>query len=461
MTERYTIRERHVLKPSQLNQLARSVLEDALALVWVEGEISNFSRASSGHWYFTLKDASAQIRCAMFRGNNQYVRAKPGDGVNVLVRGRVTLYEARGEYQLVAEHMEDAGAGQLHRQFEALKAKLAAEGLTDVSRKRALPSMPRRLALITSPRGAAISDVLSVLARRWPLLAIEVFPCQVQGTDAPAQLTDAVRRASSGAFDVILLARGGGAAEDLAAFNDEVLARAIAASAIPVVSAVGHEIDVTIADFVADIRAPTPSAAAEMIAPDREAVSARLRLMRTAIERRARRSVETNTQRLDQLARLLRAHQHDGDRFRQRIELLMRRMHTQGAAVRRDQIETLQRRLLRVAPDRRLSSVRLRANTLQHRLSAFVGAPRVLRIDTNRLATRLAGLQERLRELRQRTQLAQRSLQLLGPQATLERGFVLLQRVNGELLTRSDQAGKGELVSARFADGERSLQVQD
>src|SRR4249919_2657771 len=271
------MRERRVLSPVQLNTLARELLEGAFAQVWVEGEISNFARPASGHLYFTLKDEHAQVRCAMFRMKASAVRFTPRNGMKVLVRGKLTLYEARGEFQLVLEHMEEAGEGALRRAFEELKARLAAEGLFEAARKRPLPRFARRLGLITSARGAAVRDVLTVLSRRWPLLAVEVLPVAVQGTGAAQEIRAMLERAgASGRYDVLLLTRGGGSLEDLWSFNDEALARAIVASPVPVVSAVGHEIDFSLADFAADLRAPTPSAAAELLVPDQAELLARL-----------------------------------------------------------------------------------------------------------------------------------------------------------------------------------------
>ena len=246
-----------ILSPSQLNTLARDLLEGAFPLVWVEGELSGVSRPASGHLYFGLKDARAQVRCAMFKPKSTWLKFAPREGVKVLARGRLTLYEARGDYQLVLDHMEEAGEGALRRAYEELKSRLEAEGLFDAARKRPLPAYVRRLAVITSPSGAAVRDVLSVLARRFPLVEAEVLPVLVQGATAAAQITAMLARAArSGRYDAILLARGGGSLEDLWAFNDEALARAIAASAVPVVSAVGHETDFSLSDFAADLRAP-------------------------------------------------------------------------------------------------------------------------------------------------------------------------------------------------------------
>ncbi|MGJ4730049.1 exodeoxyribonuclease VII large subunit, partial [Luteimonas sp. SDU101] len=266
-----------ILSPSQLNTLARSLLEDAFPLVLVEGELGNVSRPASGHLYFTLKDARAQVRCALFKPKSQWLRFAPREGLKVLARGRLTLYEARGDYQLILDSLEEAGEGALRRAFDELRARLQAEGLFDESRKRPLPAFVRRLAVITSPSGAAVRDVLSVLARRFPLVEVDVLPVPVQGEAAAAQITTMLRRAgAAGRHDAILLARGGGSLEDLWAFNDEALARAIAASPVPVISAVGHETDFSLSDFAADLRAPTPSAAAELLVPSRIDLGQRL-----------------------------------------------------------------------------------------------------------------------------------------------------------------------------------------
>ena len=274
-----------VLTPSQLNTLARSLLEDAFPLVWVEGELGNLSRPASGHLYFTLKDARAQVRCALFKPKSQWLKFVPRDGLRVLARGRLTLYEQRGDYQLVLDHMEEAGEGALRRAFEELKARLAAEGLFDPARKRPLPAFVRRLGVVTSPSGAAVRDVLSVLARRCPLLEVEVLPVPVQGANAAAQVAAMLRRAAaSGRYDALLLTRGGGSLEDLWAFNDEALARAIAASPVPVVSAVGHETDFTLADFAADVRAPTPSVAAELLVPDGDELRRRVATLQSRMQ---------------------------------------------------------------------------------------------------------------------------------------------------------------------------------
>jgi len=261
--------DRDIYSVGRLNAEARGLLEGAFPLIWVQGELSNVSRPSSGHLYFTLKDANAQVRCAMFRGNNRFLKFRPADGAQVVVRASLSLYEARGDYQLIVQSMEEAGDGALQRAFEALKQKLAAEGLFEAAHKRALPTLPKRIGVITSPTGAAIRDILSVLKRRFPAIPVLIYPVAVQGQAAGAEIAAMIRRADMRRdCDVLIIARGGGSLEDLWAFNEEIVARAIFDCSIPTVSGVGHEVDFTIADFVADQRAPTPSVAAEMVSPD-------------------------------------------------------------------------------------------------------------------------------------------------------------------------------------------------
>ena len=263
--------ERNVYSVSALNREVRLLIERGLGVIWVEGELSNLAQPSSGHWYFSLKDRDAQLRCAMFRQRNSSVGFTPRAGQQVLVRGRVSLYEPRGDYQFIAEHMEEAGVGALKREFERLKAKLAAEGLFAPELKRSLPRIPKRIGVVTSPTGAAIRDILHILARRFPPASVLIYPSPVQGEAAVPALIESLRLAGERReCDVLIVARGGGSLEDLWAFNDERLARAIRACPIPVVSGIGHEVDFTIADFVADVRAPTPSGAAELVVPDRK-----------------------------------------------------------------------------------------------------------------------------------------------------------------------------------------------
>ncbi len=266
------LRERDVYTVSRLNKEVRLLLESGLPVLWLEGELSNFAAPASGHWYFSLKDAQAQVRCAMWKQRNSLLRFRPKEGMHVLARARVGLYEPRGEYQLIVEHLEEAGEGALKREFEKLKARLAAEGLFAAERKRPLPPVPRRIGVVTSPTGAAIHDILRVLRARFPAASVLLYPTAVQGAAAVPEIVRAIESASRrGECDVLIVARGGGSLEDLWCFNDERVARAIAGCRVPTISGVGHEVDVTIADFVADLRAPTPSAAALAAVPDKSA----------------------------------------------------------------------------------------------------------------------------------------------------------------------------------------------
>ncbi|MGH8269945.1 MAG: exodeoxyribonuclease VII large subunit, partial [Steroidobacteraceae bacterium] len=301
---------RSVYTVSRLNKEVRTMLERGLGVIWVEGELSNFAQPSSGHWYFSLKDRDAQVRCAMFRLKNAALGFTPKAGQQVIARGRVSLYEPRGEYQLIVDHLEEAGLGALQREFERLKAKLAAEGLFASERKRGLPRFPRRIAVVTSPTGAAVRDVLNILARRFPPAAVLVYPTPVQGAAAAPAIAQALQLASARMdCDVLILARGGGSLEDLWAFNDEQVARAIRACAIPVVTGIGHEIDFTIADFAADARAPTPSGAAELVAPDRVACLEALARMESRMTACMRRELRVVSSRFASVgARLKQAH---------------------------------------------------------------------------------------------------------------------------------------------------------
>ena len=365
---------RHILTPSTLNRLVRGLLEDALPLVWIEGELSNVARPASGHLYFTLKDSGAQVRCAMFRPKSAALRFKPTDGMQVLLRARVGLYEPRGEFQLVAEQMEPAGEGALQRAFEQLKAKLDAEGLFDAARKRPLPRHARRIGVITSATGAAIRDVLSVLARRWPLAEVEVLPVPVQGREAPPAIVSMLKKASASArYDVLLVTRGGGSLEDLWAFNDEAVARAIHASAVPVVSAVGHEVDFSIADFVADLRAPTPSAAAELLVPDAQDMLRHLRQLQQRLATLQQRRLQARSQRADHLLARLQAQRPQARLARDR-ERLAHLRHRLLAVLRerrqadRSRLERLHARLLARHPQQRLPLLQRRLAEQSQRL---------------------------------------------------------------------------------------------
>lgn len=439
---------REVHTPSTLTRLVRDLLEDAFPLLWIEGEISNFSRPASGHLYFTLKDSAAQVRCAMFRPKSTWLRFRPADGMRVLARARVGLYEARGEFQLIVETLEEAGEGALQRAFEQLKARLAAEGLFDAARKRPLPRLPRRIGVVTSASGAAVRDVLSVLARRFPLAEVEILPVQVQGRDAPPAIAAMLVAASrAGRHDVLLLTRGGGSIEDLRAFNDEAVARAIRASAIPVVSAIGHETDFTIADFAADLRAPTPSAAAELLVPDAGELQRALARQRQRLALFQRRVLETRAQRLDQLFARINAQRPQSrlQRAGERLRLLHRRLgeRARGDLARRDaHVRQLRARLLAQHP------VAVLARGAERAAAQFERLRQAMRHGLDRRAARTAEFG--------------RALHAVSPLATLERGYaILLERDSDRLVRSVAQSAPGLALRARVADGEIALRVDD
>ncbi len=343
-----------VVTVRELNARVRTLLENQLETVWVAGELSNVKKAPSGHWYFCLKDAEAQVDCCMFRGRAQFLDFRPENGQQVEVRARVTLYEARGQYQLVVDEIRRAGLGALYEAFEKLKARLDAEGLFAPERKRRLPAFPRAIGVVTSPVGAAVRDVLTTLARRAPMLPVIVYPAQVQGEGAGAQVARAIAAANARReCDVLIVCRGGGSLEDLWAFNEEVVARAIVGSAIPVVSGVGHEIDFSIADFVADVRAATPTAAAAAASPDRVALRAEVEARGRRLMRALRRTVESATQRLDLASRRLLTPAERLARYRERIAQCARGLRRAGASaqeLRRLALERLSRSLAHLDP---------------------------------------------------------------------------------------------------------------
>ncbi|UQG60342.1 exodeoxyribonuclease VII large subunit [Marinobacter sp. M3C] len=431
------------LSVGELNHQARHLLETSFMQVWVEGELSGFSRPSSGHWYFSLKDRNCQIRCAMFRGANQRVRPAPKEGELVRIRGKVTLYENRGDFQIIVEHLEPAGAGALQQAFEALKLKLFNEGLFSTERKKPIPALPRHIGVVTSPTGAAIHDILTVLARRCPGIPVTLYPTAVQGQAATADIVAAIGRAvAHNRADVLIIGRGGGSLEDLWCFNEEAVARAIAACPIATVSAVGHEVDTTIADYVADLRAPTPSAAAEKISPDQsiwlrqlQAISERLQAavgrQHTALENRLlqlstrlkdpRRSLQEKAQRLDGLdVRLSRA-----------MAQITQRLHMRT--------DHLQQRLTMQSPNRQLASA----------------SERVLRATTG---LNLA-IQQALKSRREQLDYTAQTLNLVSPLATLGRGYAIVKDDQGKIVRHAGQLEAGQAISARVASGTVHAQV--
>ena len=436
--------DRDVLSVSQLNRKAKQLLETHLPLLWVEGELSNVSQPSSGHWYFTLKDEQAQVRCAMFRNRNMLVRFAPRQGQQVLIRARVSLYEGRGDYQLIVEHMEEAGFGALQRAFEALKLKLANEGLFDDAYKQPLPSLPKHIAVITSPTGAAIRDVLSVLNRRFPAIPVTVIPVAVQGKEAAPQIVRAIDLANrAGLFDVVILARGGGSLEDLWPFNEESVARAIHASELPIVSAVGHEVDFTIADFVADLRAPTPSAAAELLVPDAEDWLETFAGYEILLEEAIERKLQSFKQRLEWLRTRLR---HPGERLQQQAQRL----------------DGLELRLVR-AVDHQLLRCHTRLNTLVLRQKPLQPRLRINQLNqqvSQHHATLVKNMQRHLRAQQQRLTEAARLLQTVSPLNTLQRGYAIATDSHHKVITNSSQVAPGDSINARLAEGELQCRVE-
>jgi exodeoxyribonuclease VII large subunit len=436
---------RDVYTPSRLNREARVLLERGLGALWIEGEISNLSRPSSGHWYFSIKDETAQLRCAMFRQRNLLAGFTPKDGMLVQLRGRVSLYEARGDYQFLVDHIEESGEGALRRRFELLKAKLAAEGLFDTRRKVPLPSLPRRIGVITSPTGAAIRDVLNILRRRFCSIPVLIYPVQVQGASAAAQIAATIRLASARAeCDVLILARGGGSLEDLWSFNEEIVARAIADCTIPLVSGIGHEVDFTIADFVADVRAPTPSGAAELVAPDcnewLRSVSAMGRRLAQALQR----GQAARMQRFVWLQRRL-AQLHPGVELRQRAQRL-------------DEIEQSLIRTMRQQLRDRLTLVAQYSARLRHESPALRIAAARGRLGLAQAAI-AAALRKRIQASSSRMALAAGKLDAFSPLATLQRGYAIVTNASGHVVTDAAAMPIGEVIHARVARGRIEARV--
>ncbi|MGB5178028.1 MAG: exodeoxyribonuclease VII large subunit [Gammaproteobacteria bacterium] len=433
--------ERDVYTVSRLNQTARKLLESGLARIWLEGELSNIARPSSGHLYFTLKDSKAQIRGAMFRSRNQLLRFRPEEGMQVLVRARVSLYEPRGDYQLIAEAMQEAGDGVLQRAFNALKLKLEQEGLFAAAGKLPLPALPTRIGVITSPSGAAIRDVLSVLQRRFPAIPVLIYPVAVQGKDAGKEIAAMIETASRrNECDVLILTRGGGSLEDLWAFNEEIVARALHDCSLPVVSAVGHEVDFTIADFVADQRAATPSAAAELVSPEQSEWLAQLSALQVRGARHIQQRLNDARQRLNWLQQRLQF-RHPGQYLRQ-------------LAQRLDELEQRSRLTIRSYFNNLHSTLNAATAALKQTTPGYRISRTELQLQalTQRLRTTMnAVLQSRQRQLA----VVCKSLDTISPLATLDRGYAIVTRqADQRILHEASSVKPGEQVTARLADGQ-------
>lgn len=408
---------------SELTEILRSLLEDSLPSVWVEGEVSNFSRPASGHWYFTLKDSRSQLRCAMFKNRNYYVRPQPRDGDTVRVRATVSLYGGRGDLQLICEAMEAAGAGALLAALERLKQKLQQEGLFSPERKRALPAMPRHIGVITSGTGAALQDIQATLQRRFPLVRVTLYPVPVQGAEAAPAIVKALKLLPQTAnVEAILLARGGGSLEDLWAFNEEIVVRAVAGCTVPVVTGIGHEIDFTLADFAADHRAATPTAAAEALVPDRQALLRRIGQQQASLQqqtlarlRLAQRTLQGSLQRL--------AHQSPQRRLQEQAQRL----------------DDLSQRLL-IATQRRKQALAQQLASLRPRLAT--------------------GLQRSLHSRRAKHAALTAALAALNPKAVLQRGYAIALAADGQSIRNADQLSLGSAVHLQFAVGTADARIE-
>jgi len=417
-----------------------------MGLLWIEGELSNFSRPASGHFYFSLKDSRAQLRCAMFKGRNRHLNFTPDNGQQVLVRGKLGVYEARGDFQLIVEHMEPAGAGLLQQQFEEIKQRLQTEGLFAAERKQALPLWPNTIGVVTSPTGAAVHDILNVLRRRYPRARVIIYPTLVQGAAAVQPICHAIDLAASrNDCEVLIVARGGGSLEDLWAFNDEQVARRIAACPIPVIAGVGHEIDYTITDMVADHRAPTPSSAAELATPDSTETGLQLQVLR----KRLLQSIQHHTAPLSTLlqqllSRLqLRHPQRVVVQESQRVDELDSRLRKAIVAIssrHNARLSTTRSRLALHSPGRRVEQMQVRMQALRTRLVTQA---------TQGLALRGARLAE-----------ISRALETVSPLATLSRGYSVVRK-NSQIITKAADVSPGDSLGIQLADGELVAQVLD
>ncbi|HBC3448545.1 TPA: exodeoxyribonuclease VII large subunit [Vibrio parahaemolyticus] len=430
----------NIFTVSRLNAEVRLLLENEMGIVWLVGEISNFSAPVSGHWYLTLKDSRAQVKCAMFRGNNRRVTFKPANGNQVLVKARLSLYEPRGDYQLIIESMQPEGDGRLQQEFEELKMKLAAEGLFAQTNKLPLPEHPKRVGVITSKTGAALYDILDVLKRRDPSLPVVIYPTMVQGDDAAIQIAQAIGRANSrNECDVLIVGRGGGSLEDLWCFNNEILARTIAASQIPIISAVGHEVDMTIADFVADVRAPTPSAAAELVSRDNshkdQSLVAKQHKLASAMRYYLAQQKQQSAQLLHRLER-----QHPSYQLQRQsqqldeLDMRLRRAMQRFIDTRQQAVERKHHRLQLNSPIKHLAQQKSRLERVEHKL--------------------LDAMDRKLLTMRHQLAIAAEKLDTVSPLATLKRGYSITQTEQGKVVTSADDVKTGDLLVTRLANGE-------
>ncbi|WP_417223983.1 exodeoxyribonuclease VII large subunit [Amphritea sp.] len=425
------------LSVTELNRQVKSLLESSFLTIHVEGELSNVVKASSGHWYFTLKDRGAQVRCAMFRNRNQYLKYQAKNGDKVVVRAKVSLYPGRGDYQLICDYIEESGIGSLQQAYEALKQKLLQQGLFDPAFKKPIPTHPQHLGVITSPTGAAVHDILTVLRRRFPSLPVTLFPTAVQGAEAATQIANAIQLANEdGRCDVLIVGRGGGSLEDLWPFNEEVVAHSIFHSHIPIISAVGHEVDVSIADFVADLRAATPSAAAELISPDQQQILLRLQQIQQRLIQAWKRNHQQQQQRLQWTRSRLR---HPGDKLKEQaqklddLELRMRRAVRHTIERQQQQFSQLQQRYQRCSPSPRIVAGQQRKDELEHRLvSLMQGLLKQQQLKLSGLAA---------------------TLNSVSPLATLDRGYAIVQDDAGKVIQDINHIVMDGSIETRLSNG--------
>jgi len=440
--------QRNIITVTRLNRETSHLLAEHFSVVWVEGELSNLSTPSSGHIYFSLKDANAQVRCAMFRTRQHMLAFKPENGKQVIVKAQVSLYEPRGDYQLIVEHIEEAGDGALRRAFDALKLKLSEQGLFDAAHKQSLPMLPKAIGVITSPSGAAIRDILTVLKRRFAAIPVIVYPVAVQGDNAKHEIAGAIAAANRHKqCDVIILGRGGGSLEDLWAFNEEIVARAIYDSEIPIISGVGHETDFTIADFVADLRAPTPSAAAEHASPDQQQWLSRFVYLESRLQQQLQRKLNQKQQTLDWLSQRLQQ-QHPGRKLARNVKRI-------------DELEARLNQAIRTKLRHMAGSVEAKTAKLwQHNPALIISSYKQRQEYLSRRL--IAATLHKLEQSNQRFLSASQTLHAVSPLATLNRGYAMAIKLSsGEIIRSIEQVSIGDIVQTRLGHGRFTSQVKD
>ena len=437
--------DQHILTISELNRLARGLMETHFQSVWVEGEISNFVRPASGHWYFSLKDEGAQIRCSMFRNANQHIKFIPENGMHVVVRAKVSIYEPRGDYQLIANHIEEIGFGALQRAFEQLKSKLEKEGLFDEEHKKPIPEFPKQIGVVTSSTGAAVRDILNVLKRRFPLTPVIIYPTMVQGDEASAKIVQAIKLANKRQeCDVLLLARGGGSIEDLWPFNEEMVARAVFDSTLPIISGVGHEIDFTIADFVADLRAPTPSAAAELASPNQNEILQQLSNLQNDLTSEIKQQLSTLQSQTNYCEkRLMQC--HPATQLQQQAQKL-------------DQLE---QQLLRL-PTLTLERYQTQVNQFSLRLTTFHPKQLIEKMQSNVKSFEeklFSNIQLKFQQTQSRFENCVRALNTVSPLATLERGYAMVTDHQNQIVKDVKSVKIGDTIKIRLAHGKLESKI--